>query len=176
MAKVFGDIPGLMGVMMLRYCPLAPPRPHSTSSQNHFPHRPMGSDGYSAHYNGHFTAEREKLCSGIMGPCREVALLWVRIWFVQSVYLSNALSCHRYGTMFAHRHGAECGNGRHLFRRTLVSSALSSQGRRLSRQGQTITQRYSLSCNEPETAKCNWAMTADTILGFKGETQKWNGH
>lgn len=46
---------------MLRYCPLPPPRPHSTSSQNHFPHRPMGSDGYSARYNGHFTAERERL-------------------------------------------------------------------------------------------------------------------
>lgn len=104
MAKVFGDIPELMGVMMLRYCPLLPPRPHSTSSQNHFPHRPMGSDGYSARYNGHFTAERERLCSGIMGPRREVALLWVRIWFVQSAYLRNALSCHRYGTLFAHRH------------------------------------------------------------------------
>lgn len=115
-------------------------------------------------------------CCGIMGPRREVALLWARIRFVQSAYLRDAVSCHRYGAVFADRHGAECGNGSHLFRRSLMSSALSSQGRRLSRQGQTITQRYSLCRNEPETAKCNWAMTADTILGFKGETQKWNGH
>lgn len=108
MAKVFGDISGLMGVVMLRYCPLAP-RPHSTSSQNHFPHRPMGSGGYSARYNGHFTAERQRLCSGIMGLCREVALPRVHIWFVLSAYLRNALSCHRYAAMFAHRHGAKCG-------------------------------------------------------------------
>lgn len=140
---------------MLRYCPLVPPRPHSTSSQNHFPHRPMGSDGHSARYNGHFTAERERLCCDIMGPRREVALLWVRIWFVQSAYLREALCCHTYGAVFADSHRAECWNGRHLFGTTLMSSALSSQGRRLSRRGQTITQRYSLCRNEPETAKCN---------------------
>lgn len=139
---------------MLRYCPLPPPRPHSTSSQNHFPHRPMGSEGYSARYNGHFTAERERLLLRHNGSSQRGGAT-VRIQFVQSAYLRDALSCHRYGAVFADRHGAECGNGRHLFRRSLMSSALSSQGRRLSRQGQTITQRYSLCRNEPETAKCN---------------------
>lgn len=90
---------------------------------------------------------------------------------------SSGFSCHRYhGALFAAGHRAECGNSRHLSDRTLTSSALSSQGHRSSRQGQTITRHYSLSCNELEIEKRNWAMTADTILWFKGDAQKWNGH
>lgn len=60
---------------MLRYCPLLRWRPHSTSSQHHFPHQAIKSDGYSGRHNGHFTAERERLCCGTMGLFREVALL-----------------------------------------------------------------------------------------------------
>lgn len=98
-------------------------------------------------------------------------------WVCATSVPSSGFSCHGYdGALFAAGHRAECGNSHHLSHRTLTSSALSSQGRRLSRQGQTITQRYSLSCNEPGIEKHNWAMTADTILWFKGETQKWNGH
>lgn len=35
----------------------------------------MESDGYSGRHNGHFTAERERLCCGTMALYREVALL-----------------------------------------------------------------------------------------------------
>lgn len=73
--KYRGDILELMGVMMLRYCPLLRWQPHSTSSQHHFPRQAMESDGYSGRHNGHFTAERERLCCGTMGLFREVALL-----------------------------------------------------------------------------------------------------
>lgn len=65
---------GLMGVMILRYCPPLQPRPHSTPSQQRFPRRAMERDGYSACHNGHFTAERERFCQGTMGLFREVLL------------------------------------------------------------------------------------------------------
>lgn len=77
-------------------------------------------------------------------------------WVCAASIPSSGFSCHRYGgTLFADSHRAECGNTHHLSHRTLTSSALSSQGRRLSRQGQTITQRYSLGCNEPGIEKRN---------------------
>lgn len=100
---------------------------------------------------------------------------WGLHWLCAASVPSSGFSCHRYdGTLFADGHRAECGNSHHLSHRTLTSSALNSQGRRLSRQGQTITQHYSLSCNELGIEKRNWAMTADTILWFKGETEmKW---
>ena len=67
-------------------------------------------------------------------------------WVCAASVPSSGFSCHRYGgALFADSHRAECGNTHHLSHRTLTSSALSSQGRRLSRQGQTITRRYSLS-------------------------------
>lgn len=75
MAWASGGTRGLMEVMILRYCPLLRPRPHSTSSQQHFPRQAMERDGYSACHNGHFTAERERLCQGTMGLFREVVLL-----------------------------------------------------------------------------------------------------
>lgn len=102
---------------------------------------------------------------------------WGPLWVCAASVPSSGFSCQRYdGALFRDGHRAECGNGRHLSRRTLTSSALSSQGRRLRRQGQTITRCYSLSCNEAEIERRNWAMTADTILWFKGETQERNGH
>lgn len=98
---------------------------------------------------------------------------WGLHWVCAVSVPSSGFSCHRYdGALFADSHGAECGNGHHLSHRTLTLSALSSQGRRLSRQGQTITQHYSLSCNEPGIEKSNQAMTADTILWFKEEKHR----
>lgn len=84
-------------------------------------------------------------------------------WVCAASIPSSGFSCHRYdGALFADSHRAECGNGHHLSHRTPISSALSSQGRRLSRQGQTITQHYSLICNEPGIEKLNyeqWLLT-----------------
>lgn len=78
---------------------------------------------------------------------------------------SSGVSCHWYDdTLFADSHRAECRNSHHLSHRTLMSSALSSQGHRLSRQGQPITQYYSLCCNEPGIKKNHWVMTTETIL------------
>lgn len=93
------------------------------------------------------------------------------LWVCAASVPSSGFSCHWYdGTLFAGGHRAECGNSHHLSHRTLMSSALRSQGHRLSRQGQTITQHYSLSCNEPGIQKHHWAMTAGTILRFKVKT------
>lgn len=90
---------------------------------------------------------------------------WGLHWVCAASVPSSGFSCHWYhGALFADDHRADCGNSHHLSHTTLTASALSSQGRRLSRQGQTITQHYSLSCNEPGEEKLNWVMTADTIL------------
>lgn len=129
----------------------------------------MEGGGYSAGHNGHFTTEREKLwraqwlllerCSS---RCRAPH------WVCAASVPSSGFSCHWYDSaVFADSHRAQFGNSHHLSHRTLASSTLSSQGRRLSRQGQTITRRYSLCYNEPGMEKRNWAMTADTILWFK---------
>lgn len=82
MVQVFGDIPELMGVMMLRYCPQLTLRPHSTSSQNHFP---TGRWGATAILPATMATSQQRgkgFCCGIMGPRREVALPWTRIQFV----------------------------------------------------------------------------------------------
>lgn len=87
---------------------------------------------------------------------RWCCLCWGLHWVCAASVPSSAFSCHRYhGAVFADDRRADCGNSHHLSHTTLTSSALSSQGRRLSRQGQTITQHYSLSCNESGMEKLN---------------------
>lgn len=177
MGRARGRSQGLIGVMILRYC--LRPWPHSAPitaalsppgngegwlfCEPQWPlHRRVGKG-----FGGAQWLLLERWCSRCRGPH----------WVCAASVPSSGFSCHRYdGALFADSHRAESGNSHHLSHRTLTSSALSCQGHRLSRTGQTITQRYSLSCNEPGIEKHNWAMTADTILGFKRETQKWNGH
>lgn len=122
----------------------------------HFSHQAMERDGYFGSHNGHSTAERQRLWRGTMGSFGEVLLLPLGHWVCAASVPSSGFPCHRYaGCLFADNHGAKCGNSHHLSLAALASSALGSQGRRLSRQGQTITRRHSLSCNEPGIEKLN---------------------
>lgn len=150
-----------MGVMILRYCLLLRLWPHSAPARRHF--RPPG-DGEAwrgtaiLHATMATSLQRGKGFGGAQWVllerwCRRCRCLHL---VCAASVPSSGFSCHRYhGALFAAGHRAECGNSRHLSDRTLTSSALSSQGHRSSRQGQTITRHYSLSCNELGIEKRN---------------------
>lgn len=162
-----------MEVMILRYCLLLWPWPHSTSSQQHFPHQAMERNGYSVATMATSLQRAKGFGRSQWVFLERCCCCWGPHWVCAANVPSSGFSCHRYdGALFADSHRAEYGNGHHLFHRTLTSSALSSQGRRLSRQGQTITQHHSLSCNEPGIEKSNWAMTAHAIFWFKEEKHR----
>ena len=136
----------------------------------------MERDGHSVGHNGHFSAERERLWQGTMGPFREVVLPLPGPALglcSQHTFIRLVLSQIRGRSLCTRPRGRATGTATihpiDLSHRELSAA----EGRRSSSRGQTITQHYSVICNEPGLEKLNWA---DTICDSKMKHKNKNGH